>query len=47
MPLASTITVLAPLNRMKIIIQTYPLISINENEKVYRPLSLVSSKIKN
>jgi hypothetical protein len=42
-PLAITNTVLAPLTRIKNILQTMKLISINENEKIYRIRHLVPS----
>lgn len=43
-PLAITSTILAPITRMKIILQNNKLISINEHEKVYKPRILIKSK---
>lgn len=43
LPLAITATLLAPLNRLKIILQTNRLLSINEREKVYKPYALSAS----
>lgn len=46
LPAAFTATALAPLNRIKILLQTMPLIAINEREKIYKPTTLMSSKEK-
>jgi hypothetical protein len=43
-PIALTTTVLAPINRLKICLQTMSKMSINQNEKTYRPINLASSK---
>jgi hypothetical protein len=45
-PLALTSTLLAPLERMKIVLQTMKLMSIRETEKVYKISTLTRSNIK-
>lgn len=42
-PIALTTTVLAPINRLKICLQTMSMISINQNEKTFKPRNLTSS----
>ena len=45
LPIAITTSILAPLNRIKIILQTNRLISINESDKVYKPSRLTASNL--
>lgn len=45
LPTAITLTILAPFNRLKLILQTIQLSSINQQEKVYKPSYLLPSKI--
>ena len=44
-PIAITTTILAPINRIKICLQTMHMMSINQNEKVFKPPNLTRSKI--
>jgi hypothetical protein len=44
-PIAMTTTILAPINRIKICLQTMHMMSINQNEKVFKPRNLTKSKI--
>jgi len=44
-PIAMTTTILAPINRIKICLQTMHMMSINQNEKVFKPRNLTRSKI--
>ena len=46
-PVALATTFLAPLNRIKIILQNMKLISINESDKIYKPTTLLQSNIYN
>ncbi len=43
-PIALTTTILAPINRIKICLQTMSMMSINQNEKTNKPRNLASSK---
>ncbi len=45
LPVAITYSLLAPLNRIKNILQTNRLIAISEREKVYKPYDLTKSII--
>jgi hypothetical protein len=46
LPIALTVTVLAPLDRLRNLMQTMKMISMNEHDKVYKANRLTVSKIK-
>jgi hypothetical protein len=45
LPLVGASTILAPIERMKIIFQTMKLMSINESEKIYKTFHIGRSKL--